>query len=535
LLKRKEFKIKELACLCIFPTLLFIVMIIINLYKPADTLIKLLLHAFLQTSMLYGLICITQRSTIFKVTLITSIISAFFIQLAYGSPMSVGALISAISTSPEEAFAFVKFNLFVILFSIFIFSIFLILPLIQKNNISNSLTIIGFCYLIIPTVTDSFSEDAQTQKKVYLNSGIARGYSSWYSIVEYYVVEKTAWRLPPLHILRAITDTYHILYSEVVLESTWSNVKATKDSPSLLVIGIGESLRAGNMSLYGYHRETTPLLDRIPELEVIQHVTSAGTNTYGSVPASLTKFDNTNDLSKSIINLAKDAGYKTYWLSNQAKFSQWDFSVSAIADQADYSFFLSNDEAGVQYDNVLFEKLSEIITLPKTNDKRLVILHFYGSHMNFSDRYPVEFSRFNSTNKLLDAYDNSILYTDYIQSKIIKLLEEVQGEYMFFADHGLGDPDGQMSLSHDLRLPPKLSSLKVPLVISSKRELELEKYRGFSLFYFECIFSFWSGITASELTADDYCKKAIGQSSITYVDSNMSVNSLNTDVTKRRN
>lgn len=511
------------------PILFFLALWVINTHKVDASVLKLFAHTLLQTSLLYGVFSFFKSSSIIRFSIAGFISCAFFIQLSYGSYMSVGAIISALGTSPSEAIDFVLFNLIAISLSTLIFVGLLVLPRPKVKSIPITLSIIGFLYLTTPAIIDSFANGAATQKKVYLNSGKARGYSSWYSTIEYYLIEKAAWRLPPLHIIRALTDSYHILNSTVQLASSWSNVQTSKTTPELIVIGIGESLRADNMSLYGYNRNTTPLLKKLNDeksLQVFSNSTSAGTNTYGSVPASLTKFVNTSDLSKSVVNLAKDAGYKTYWLSNQAKLSRWDFSVAAIAGQSDYSFFNSNDTAGKEYDIILVNKLKEILQTQKSNQKKMIIINFYGSHMKFSNRYPDEFSIFDSPDKLVDTYDNSVLYTDFIQSEIIKLVKNNNGEYLFFSDHGLGDPNGKMRLSHDLRIPPKVSSLNVPLFIFSNRTLALNNQKNHSLFYFECIFSIWTGITAKELNVDDYCKNSLDKKTITYVDSNMDINTI---------
>lgn len=168
----------------------------------------------------------------------------------------------------------------------------------------------------------------------------------------------------------------------------------------------------------------------------------------------------------------------------------------------------------------MIAKLRETLENDDGNGKRLIILNFYGSHMDFSDRYPPDFANFHSDDSLLDEYDNSVLYTDYIQSEVIKLVSEHDGKYLFFADHGLGDLDGPIPLMHDVRESPSVGSLEVPFFTFPKEDLGLPTDKPLSLFYFECIFSRWSGITAAEIDAA-YCDAALSSQGISFIDANL--------------
>jgi len=430
---------------------------------------------------------------------------------------------SVLSTSPSEAYSFISFNLYKLLLCTIIFTAAFFGPLVSINKWYARLVFVGgLTYLYLPVLIDSFDAEDAFQRQVYINSGVARGYPEWYAAVEYYAIDRAVWRMPAISSLRAATDTYFLLEMQVDTSSKWKDVSALNSNSQLLVLGIGESLRVDNMGVYNYFRDTTPFLSKNQgSLDIFSKVYSAGTNTYGSVPASLSISDPIPNLSLSIINLAKDAGFKVYWLSNQAKYSSWDFSVSTIAEQADYSSFPSNDEPGLETDGVLIDKLELLLNDTINEEKRLVILHFYGSHMTFSDRYPASFEKFIGTNSIVDEYDNSVLYSDFINKKITNMLIQQNGHYMFFADHGLGDPNGPMALRHDVRDEVALSSLKVPLFTTKPNQLQLQKDQLISLFYFECIFSQWAEIDAKQLNEQGYCKKSLGQNFVTYIDSNL--------------
>jgi len=504
--------------LLLLPITIIIYCAIMNLSKLDDSIIKGVIHILLQSSLLIGLIILVQKY-MFRFFIAIFLAVGLFTQLSYDSTLSVSIVMSLFNTSLGESVSFVKFNFITLLLTILFIVSLAISPIPKRKPIYILLKILGGGYLLLPTVLSANTLYSSKYHDDYIKTGLARGYSTSYSSFEYIVSEDISWRLPALKTVKGITDSIAFFSQQVELVSTWKNVTSNKSNDDLLVLGIGESLRADNLGVYGYSRNTTPYLSkRLNSISLFENSYSAGTNTWSAIPATLTKATVSLDLSKSIINLAKDAGYTTYWVSNHAKASHWDFSVSAIAEQADHTFFFSNDEAGEVYDIKLLDKLKNIIA--NRNNKTLVVLHFYGSHMSFEDRYPDQYSQFQSDNLLLDQYDNSILYTDYVQEETIKLVSSNKGKYLFFADHGLGSPDGDVPLKHDVRKQPELSSLKVPLFTFPKMK-NIDNKQAVSLYYFECIFSQWSEISSTDLTENDYCNDAIKSNKVHFIDSNL--------------
>jgi len=508
----------------IAPIAIYISVVIINISKFDDVFFVAAIHAGFQLILIYGLLLLS-KNRVYRLVVVLFLSMSVFIQLSYSTRLSVGTIMSVLGTSPSEAYSFITFNFYALIFCFIISLAVFFGPLLTINRWFAPLVFfVGLSYLYIPVVIDSFDDEDALQRQVYINSGVARGYPGWYAAMEYYMIDRAVWRMPSISTLRAMTDTYFLLEMQLDTSSKWEGVSALNADSQLLVLGIGESLRADNMGVYNYPRNTTPFLSKNENmLDIFPTVYSAGTNTYGSVPASLSISEPIPNLSLSIINLAKDAGFKTYWLSNQAKYSSWDFSVSTIAEQADYSDFPSNDEPGVETDEVLVDKLKQLLNDTKGEHKRLVILHFYGSHMTFSDRYPPSFAKFIGTAPVIDEYDNSVLYSDFINQEITEMVVQQKGRYMFFSDHGLGDPDGAMPLRHDLREKVALSSLKVPLFTTKPNQLNLKKEDMISLFYFECIFSQWAEVDAKQLNDKEYCKNALNQKVVTYIDSNLNV------------
>lgn len=498
----------------------------LNLDKFSGSFLNGSLHTVLQATLIYSILRLLSSVTVLRCLFSLFIGVEFFVQLTYQSSLSISIVMSLLSAPLNESASFALTYMPQVVMAITLIGLLCFCSFSGPKLLTKLASGLGFSYLLIPfllTIPATYQNEFYAD---YLHKGNSRGHSKAFSSVEY-TLHKLSQRFPPFESLIAVADSVKLMTVQVKSDSSWSEVMVSESAPDLLVLGIGESLRAGNMGIYGYSRPTTPQLHSIAsELTIFENVYAAGSNTWSSIPAMLTKTQSLPDLSKSIIHLANDAGYDTYWLSNQAQFGQWDFSITSLANQAQHTYFTSQDEGGSQLDEVLYEKLSA--TINRSGNKKLIILHFYGSHMNFIDRYNQEFSVFKSDNQTLDEYDNSVLYTDYWQKEIIDLVSDSGGEYLFFSDHGLGHPQGKMALKHDVRLPPDLESLKVPLFISSQTRFKRNTFKPnthepLSLFYFECLFSTWSGITAKELAENDYCVKKQATEEMVYLDANMSL------------
>jgi heptose-I-phosphate ethanolaminephosphotransferase len=231
---------------------------------------------------------------------------------------------------------------------------------------------------------------------------------------------------------------------------------AQPDAPQTYVFIIGESLARRHMGVYGYHRDTTPQLSALGnELAVFKNVVSAYAQTQPSLRDALTQTssDTRLDVSNalSIVDMANKAGFKTWWISNQQPLRR---TISAIAAMADETKFISNDYNGVEvrrFDGFLMPYITQ--ALEDDTPKKAIFIHLMGSHLQYANRYPDEFARFTGNDvhgfqsalsarqiDYINAYDNSVLYTDHIVSSVINLLKEKTqdriGAALFFADHG---------------------------------------------------------------------------------------------------
>ena len=272
-------------------------------------------------------------------------------------------------------------------------------------------------------------------------------------------------------------------------------------APEVYVMVVGETVRAHNFSLYGYPRNTNPLLSKTPGIKAFPNVTTQSNTTHKSVPmllsaASAEDFERLFH-EKGILAAFKEAGFHTVFISNQLPNHSF---IDFLGEQADEHYFLKKEDAlqGNHYDEDLLQKLDEI--LPKADAsssahyhyryrKLFVVLHSYGSHFNYQERYPRSFAYFKPDSRseakpenrrdLLNAYDNTIRYTDYILHGIIERLQKWEGiqtktdgvygqpisAMLYTSDHGENIFDDDRHLF--LHAAPKASDyeLHVPFII----------------------------------------------------------------------
>jgi len=241
------------------------------------------------------------------------------------------------------------------------------------------------------------------------------------------------------------------------------------DSPEIVIMVIGESSRYDRWGVNGYTRDTTPLLRQEPNLVTLPDVITSVSATRLSVPVIISRKPATQSLKdgfseKSFLTAYKEAGFKTFWLSNQISFGQFDTPVSVFAKEANVIQFmnLGGFTNNSNFDQILLEPLRHAIGDPAP--KKLIVLHTLGNHWNYSQRYPKEFDKWQPSlfgvdkpvytdlkikPQLNNSYDNSILYTDWFLSQVIGQLKATQQltSMVYVADHGQTLYDGSCNLA----------------------------------------------------------------------------------------
>ncbi|VVO72186.1 phosphoethanolamine transferase CptA [Pseudomonas fluorescens] len=226
------------------------------------------------------------------------------------------------------------------------------------------------------------------------------------------------------------------------------------NQPTTLVLVIGESTNRQRMSLYGYPRETTPELDKLKDqLAVFDNVITPRPYTIEALQQVLTFADEDNpDLyltTPSLVSMMKQAGYKTFWITNQQTMTKRNTMLTTFSQQADEQVYLNNNrnQNAAQYDGDVIEPFNK--ALADAAPRKLIVVHLLGTHMSYQYRYPSTFDKFKDRNGVpagvrddqlptYNSYDNAVLYNDFVVSSLIKdyAKTDPNGFLLYLSDHG---------------------------------------------------------------------------------------------------
>ena len=235
-------------------------------------------------------------------------------------------------------------------------------------------------------------------------------------------------------------------YAETSRDFTF-NASAAHDENSreVYVLVIGETARACNFGLYGYERNTTPLLDKMEGLVTFTDVLTQSNTTHKSVPmllsaASAEDYDCLYR-QKGIITAFKEAGFHTAFFSNQLPNHSF---IDFLGMEADDWKFIKKDTpkgANISDDELLFLVEKE---LKAGHQKLFIVLHAYGSHFNYKERY-----------------------TDGFLASLITLLQKMNSfsAMLYTSDHGEDIFDDNRKLFLHASPVPSYYQLHVPFLI----------------------------------------------------------------------
>lgn len=250
-----------------------------------------------------------------------------------------------------------------------------------------------------------------------------------------------------------------------------SHVNGTRE---VYVLVIGETARAYSFGLYGYGRDTTPLLARTGGLVVFKDAVTQSNTTHKSVPmllsaASAEDYD-VIYREKGIITAFREAGFHTTFVSNQRPNHSF---IDIFGKEADDWRFIRK-QVNV-YDDEMLTVVRDV--LGRKRPKELIVLHMYGSHFNYRERYrpgdavfrPDTASEARTSNReqLLNAYDNSIRTTDRFLSRLIRELDGsgAATAMLYTSDHGENIFDDDRKLFLHASPIPSYYELHVPLLV----------------------------------------------------------------------
>ncbi len=244
----------------------------------------------------------------------------------------------------------------------------------------------------------------------------------------------------------------------------------------IYVLVIGETSRADNWQLMGYKRKTNPQLSRMERLVSFPRALSQCNTTHKSVPMILSgvtaaNFDSIN-YRKGIISAFREAGFYTTFVSNQRRNRSY---IEYLGSEADNVVYLG-DDGKKHLDGEMVEYVAKQLA-DSSKTRQLIVLHAYGSHFNYRDRYSDDFRCFTpdetmdanwlNRSKLLNAYDNSICYTDDYLARVMRMVESAgcSGAVMYLSDHGEDIFDDERNRFLHSSPTPTAHQLRVPMLV----------------------------------------------------------------------
>ena len=275
-------------------------------------------------------------------------------------------------------------------------------------------------------------------------------------------------------------------YSYVSFRGMYANIKILreanrhvvaslgKEDPPTLIVVIGESFSLYHSSLYGYSKPTNPRLEKWVDdgsLVVFDDVVSASDHT-GTVLGTVFPTDGSHGPVGNVVmfpTLFRNAGYKTILVDSQYLLGQ---GLSWLTDEelSDIMYDYRNKD-DVHYD------LDMLPLIPEFGDPELILIHIFGQHFTFADRYTPPFRRFTeadysknlsqSEREVVAHYDNATLYNDSVVDTIIKKYQDKKCLVLYFSDHGeeIYEIDDYMGHGNAIHRPSIKYQLRVPLMI----------------------------------------------------------------------
>ena len=246
------------------------------------------------------------------------------------------------------------------------------------------------------------------------------------------------------------TQTYSVTHDDrfAELKVDGTQTLAAK-APGTVIVVIGESASRNYMKAFtpDYAYDNTPWLSQMAnngDFTLFQNVYSSWSQTVPVLQRVLTEQSQYNDKeffeSNSIVDVAKKAGYHTYWFSNQGRYGQYDSAITLVAKTADVAAWTDDSyNFSDKYDEELLPYLAQVD--PTQNN--FLVLHIMGSHIYYNNRYPKDYEVFQtedgeSSLSSEPSYANSILYTDHVLQQIYEYAKQnlhLQA-MLYFSDHG---------------------------------------------------------------------------------------------------
>lgn len=270
-------------------------------------------------------------------------------------------------------------------------------------------------------------------------------------------------------------------HQENTKEILLPDATVANNDKTIFVLVIGESARSQNFSLYGYNKPTNPLLDTVPNLHCFR-ADAYATYTTASVKCILSHTE-TSDLYEILPNYLYRNGAEVIWRT-----SNWGEPPIHISHYQRLTDIASPNDSNANYDETLLHGLKAQIEA-SDNHKILVILHTSTSHgPQYYQKYPPRFETFKPACKsvelskctheeLINAYDNTIVYTDYLLHCTIEMLRSMhdyKSAMLYVSDHGesLGEKNLYMH-GMPLNIAPR-EQYEIPFIVWTSDSTQLK-------------------------------------------------------------
>ncbi len=363
-----------------------------------------------------------------------------------------------------------KSVLIVFIIILFIVSVFkLIIPYNLKKNKTNIFYFFIFI-LILKFLLTLYAVKDPTSKKIFTKHTFRK------------TIHTIAKETYPLHPIDRFRDAVIFLkISYIYVEKSKMNriglVKNNLTNTSkTVVLVMGESARVMNHSLFGYHRQTNPLLEKRKNLIKFTNFYAESNNTFRSLTFSLSNINarNYEDLlinSNTLINGFNELGFETFTITNQYKSN----SLFDLIEMNQSNYYINVNRRGQHLDKNVIKPFDSVLKLKSKN--KLILVHLMGSHNDYKERYPSEFSTFKpdkvinykkeNLEAIVNSYDNSISYTDYVLDQLISSLKKQNKEtiFFYFSDHGENLFDTAQDLIGHAYTTSNKYELKIPFFV----------------------------------------------------------------------
>lgn len=399
---------------------------------------------------LFGLTIIFSLFTIKYITkpifVLLTITSSFVFYggLVYGTMFDYGMIQNSTQTNWSEASSYLNLNLIVSFFLTGLLPVYLIIktkikyqPLLKE--VLTKTALIGISLLGLAIIASFYYQDyaAIGRNNKFLQKYIVPTQYVWSS---YKYTQETYFTTP-------------LVYQKLGLDAK-QNAAIPNAKPNLTVMVLGETARTMNYKYNGYARDTNPFTAK-DGLISFQHVSSCGTYTALSVPCMFSFMgkehyeENRAYNQDNVLDVIHRAGVNVRWFDNDsgckgvcARVPTLEIDIKTQSPLCDGKYC---------FDEIMLPQLEQ--ALNQANGKTsLIVLHLIGSHgPTYSRRYPDNHRLFTpdcersdiqncNHDELVNTYDNTIAYTDYIISRVIDILKTHDRDYdtsmLYMSDHG---------------------------------------------------------------------------------------------------